>query len=74
MMETIMGLYRDYIGYILGYYIGVNIGIMEKKMETTGHISCNVSCCTSQSVLLLLLNHIRIVVSAVIVMIYDLIF
>ena len=34
MMETIMGLYRDYIGYILGLYRGY-IGIMEKKMETS---------------------------------------
>ena len=34
-METaIMGLYRDYIGYILGSYRDY-IGIMEKKMETT---------------------------------------
>ena len=34
-METsIMGLYRDYIGYILGFYRD-DIGIMEKKMEIT---------------------------------------
>ena len=29
-----MGLYRDYIGYILGLYWGY-MGIMEKKMEAT---------------------------------------
>ena len=32
METTIMGLYRDYIGYVLGLYRGY-IGIMEKKME-----------------------------------------
>ena len=29
-----MGLYRDYIGYIMGLYRGY-IGIMENQMETT---------------------------------------
>ena len=33
METTIMGLYRDYIGYVLGMYRG-SIGIMEKKMES----------------------------------------
>ena len=34
METTIMGLYRDYMGYVLGLYRGY-IGIMEKNMEAT---------------------------------------